>query len=528
MSQTSLAPRRAPLDMLRAPTLPAPIRGTPAPRTALLVTPFYPKDPRTSFGKHVLTPALTMSALVGATPAPWQVSLWDENLLQGPPPVDSVPEVVGITVHLTFARRAYELAAWYRARGSVVVLGGLHALACADEMQAHADAVAVGNGAVTWPAILRDVEAGALQPRYLGEYSSYADEPLPDRSRLPPWAYLTPLSVVASRGCHHRCEFCLLSTEPGWGTRRGSPSTGAGRSARQDSVPRQKYQTLSVEQVVRQFVDSGAPYGVFIDNNLGSKKGYLRALCQALAPLDVIWSAAISLDVTDDEDLARQMALAGCTGVFIGFESLDDDNLARAGKRSPRAADYARRIALLQDQGIQVNGSFVLGFDHDGPEVFDRLAAFVDEAGLECATYHILTPYPGTPLFARLEAEGRILHRDWDRYDTGHCVFRPARMTPEELEQGYARLYRKTFSLASIWRRRPAQLAALPAYLAMSFLYKKANWLWPTLIRHRLVQRVWAPLVELSRRRHLRFRRHLAARTLPCTRAPVALFEATT
>ncbi|MFH1808856.1 MAG: radical SAM protein [Pseudomonadota bacterium] len=502
---TALAPRRAPVDMLQAPALPAAVRGTPVPRTALLVAPFYPKDPRTSFGKHVLTPALTLSALCGATPENWQVRVWDENLLQGPVPVNDVPQVVGITVHLTFARRAYALAAWFRARGSIVVLGGLHALACADEMQIHADAVAVGNGAITWPKILHDVDEGTLRPRYLGAYTCYDDEPLPDRSKLPPWAFLTPLSLVASRGCHHRCDFCLLSTGP-----------------------RQKYQTLAIDKVVQQFVDGKHPYGVFIDNNLGSKKSYLRALCQALEPLGVIWSAAVSLDVSDDEELVREMAMSGCTGVFIGFESLDDDNLARAGKKSPRADDYARRIALFQGYGIQVNGSFVLGFDHDGPEVFDRLAAWVDAVGLECATYHILTPYPGTPLFERLAAEGRLLHRDWDLYDTGHCVFQPARMTPEQLEAGYARLYRKTFSLASIWRRRPAQLSALPTYLGMSFLYKKANWLWPRLIRQRLVHRVWAPLVELSRRRHLRFRKQLAADLGARRSRPVALFEATT
>src|SRR5262249_33543836 len=155
-------------------------------------------------------------------------------------------------------------------------------------------------------------------------------------------------------------------------------------------------------------------------------------LCQALRPLEKIWSAAVTLDVTDDPSLVREMALAGCTGVFVGFESLHGDNLADSKKKGPRPDDYARRVAVLHGHGIQVNGSFVLGFDHDRPDVFAKTVAWIEANRLECATFHILTPYPGTPLFQDMEAQGRILHRDWARYDTGHVVFRPRYMTPEQ------------------------------------------------------------------------------------------------
>src|SRR4029077_9537246 len=131
----------------------------------------------------------------------------------------------------------------------------------------------------------------------------------------------------------------------------------------------------------------------------------------------------VSIDVTDDPSLIREMALAGCSGVFIGFESLQPENIAEAGKKSPRPDDYARRVALLHDHGIQVNGSFVLGFDHDRPDVFERTAEWVEQTRLECAPFHILTPYPGTPLFDRMKREGRLLHEDWSRYDTAHVVF---------------------------------------------------------------------------------------------------------
>ena len=280
------------------------------------------------------------------------------------------------------------------------------------------------------------------------------------------------------------------------------------------------YQVRDVEQVVAEFRSDDQPYAVFVDNNLGSRPEYLRRLCHALAPLERIWSAAVSIDVTDDPTLVREMALAGCTGVFVGFESLSDANIEAARKKSPRTADYARRVRLFHDHGIQVNASFVLGFDHDRPDVFERTAEWVEENRLECATFHILTPYPGTPLYRQTKAEGRLLHEDWNRYDTAHVVFRPRHMSPEELFEGYAWCYRRLFSHASIWRRRPEDWRAWLPYLGMSYLYKRANWLWPVLIRQRLTHRVWRPLVERTRRRHVRFRRRLARLPVPDARTP--------
>jgi radical SAM superfamily enzyme YgiQ (UPF0313 family) len=488
--------RSTPPALRVAPTLdhvrPAP---PPTPFRALLINPFYPKDPHASFGKHVLTPSLAMTSIAGASPEPWQVAYWDENLLQGPPPTEPFPQVVGITVHLTFARRAYELAAFYRRRGAVVVLGGLHVLSCPDEARQHADAVAIGEGVQLWPRILRHVERDALLPVYRGSYRAraYAEDPAPERSILPRASFLTTTSVIATRGCHNRCGFCYLAT---------------------DGL-RMPYQMRPPEVVAAEIEADGQPYAVFLDNNLGSRPDYLRALCEALAPLRKIWSAAVTIDVTDDPSLVRAMALSGCTGVFVGFESLAAANLDAARKRTPRPDDYARRVRILHDHGIQVNGSFVLGFDGDGPDVFERTVDWIERARLECATFHVLTPYPGTPWFRQLEREGRILHRDWERYDTAHVVFRPARMTVEQLAQGYDWCYRRLFSFGSIWRRRPTDWHAVGTYLGMSLLYKRANWLWPFLIRHRLVARVWRPLVELTRRRHLRFRARFARTGAP-------------
>jgi radical SAM superfamily enzyme YgiQ (UPF0313 family) len=481
------------------------ITPPPAKRRALLINPFYAKDPHASFGKHVLTPSLALTSVAAATPPEWTVAYWDENLLQGPPPIEPFPEVVGITVHLTFAKRAYALADFYRARGAKVILGGLHVLSCPDEAAPHADAIAVGEGAQIWPRVLRDVEAGTLAARYEGSYRTpYREQPPPRRDILPEGAFLTSASLIATRGCHNRCGFCYLATD------------GL-------AMP---YQVDDVESVVRQLRDSGEPYGVFIDNNLGSRPEYLRRLCRALRPIEKIWSAAVTVDVADDPSLVWEMARAGCTGVFIGFESLTMGNLEDARKKTPRPEDYARRVKIFHDVGIQVNGSFVVGFDHDDKACFSRIAAWVEENRLECATFHILTPYPGTPLFRQMKREGRILHEDWDRYDTAHCVFRPKHMTPEELEEGYGWLYSRLFSSASIWTRRPGDPRAVLPYLAMSYLYKRTNRVWPLLVKHNLTHRVWRPLVEISRRRHVRHRQALARHPL-ATAAPPAPAAAT-
>jgi radical SAM superfamily enzyme YgiQ (UPF0313 family) len=481
--------------MTRPPQLnPAILTGPIEPRTALLINPFYPKDPNASFGKHVLTPTLALTSFAATTPEHWRLQYWDENLLDGRPPFTPMPEVVGITVHLTFARRAFELAHWYRSRGSKVVLGGLHVLSCPDECGPHADALAIGDGVQLWPRILADVETGCLRPRYAAVYETdYREDPPPRRALLPRRSFLTTTSLIATRGCHNRCGFCYLAT---------------------DGL-RMPYRMRDPQQVAAEFLADAQPYAVFTDNNLGSNPEYLRQLCRALRPLNRIWSAAVSIEVTDDPSLVRAMALAGCTGVFVGFESLTDENLSEARKKTPRTTDYARRVRILHDHGIQVNGSFVLGFDHDRKDVFARTAEWIEENRLECATLHILTPYPATPLFRQMEADGRLLHRDWAMYDTAHAVFRPKHMTPEELESGYGWMYQRLFSHASIWRRRPADWRSVAPYLAMSYLYKRSNRFWRFLIMHHLVHAVWRPLVELTRLRHVRFRQELSATQTP-------------
>jgi hypothetical protein len=182
-----------------------------APRHALLINPFYPKHGHGSLAKHVLTPTLALTTIAAATPPEWTARIWDENLLQSGPPTELFPQVVGITVHLTFAQRAYELARWYRQRGSTVVLCGLHCLSCPEEAAAYADILALGEGTQLWGQILRDIDRGLAQPIYRESFRHpYRAEPLPRRDLLPCGSHLTTASLIATRGCRNRCDFCYL------------------------------------------------------------------------------------------------------------------------------------------------------------------------------------------------------------------------------------------------------------------------------------------------------------------------------
>jgi len=358
--------------------------ATPSPRAplqnnALLIQPFC----SSSLVRHSLAPPLGLTTVAAATPPHWALRLHDENRMQGPLPGDPLPDVVGITVSLACARRAYAIARWYRARGAKVVMGGLHVQSCPDEVAQHADAIAVGEGVTAWPRMLADVERGSLQRVYVGSYrGQYRDEPAPRRELLDRGCFVTTASVMAMRGV----------------------------------------QTRRPEQVAEEIRRTDQRSAVFLDENLGSRKEYLRRLCRALTPLEIVWSAGVTIDLADDPPLVREMAHSGCVDVLIelGTASRDD------------------RVAVFHDHGIQVNGSFVFGYEDDGLDVFARTVDWIEEQRLARATFRILTPFPGTPLFQRMDTAGRLLHRDWGKYDEAHVVFRPRRMTPAQLMAGYA------------------------------------------------------------------------------------------
>jgi len=403
------------------------------------------------FGQGLRYKPLTLPTLAALIPAdlPHVLRCYDEGIHDVPDEIDA--DVVGLTVITGSSTRAYALADRWRAQGKIVVLGGPHPTLMPDEAQAHADAVVTGYAEDTWPQLLRDVVAGRLQPRYIqGPVLSLAGRPRPLRSVLPRWRYATEDVFEATRSCVHACEFCVAPTA--WG--RG---------------PYQK----PVEEVIADIRAQRARRAIFIDLNLIADRAYALRLFAALAPLRIQWFGLSTTILAEDDELLTACAESGCRGLLMGLESISKGSLIGLRKGFNDPAKFARVVERLHAKRIALQGCFAFGGDDDGPEVFAETARFVIEARIDLPRFAILTPFPGTPLYRRLDAAGRILHRNWEQYDAQHAVFRPARMTAAELEAGAQAAWREVYSLRGIAARLRHTAAPWPVALITNLTYRR-------------------------------------------------------
>jgi radical SAM superfamily enzyme YgiQ (UPF0313 family) len=394
------------------------------------------------FGRGLRYKPLTLPTLASLIPAdlPHTLTCYDEGIQDVPDRLEA--DVVGLTVLTGSATRAYALAARYRAQGITVVLGGPHPTLVPDDAQPHADAVVVGYAEDTWPELLRDLVAGRLKSRYVQAPGlSLANRPLPLRGVLPRRSYLTEHVVEATRGCVHRCEFCVV------------PAAWPGR-------PLQK----PPEDIVRDLVAMKARRAIFVDLNLIADRAYALRLFAALEPLRLQWFGLATTLLAEDAELLDACARSGCRGLLMGLESISDTALSGMRKAFNDPARYARLVEELHRRKIALQGCFVFGTDDDQPDIFERTARFAIDVGIDLPRFAVLTPFPGTALYRRLEQEGRIIDRTWERYDGQHVVFQPRHMSPEELQAGIERAWRQVYSWSGI-RRRLAHTAA-PWYIA--------------------------------------------------------------
>lgn len=403
--------------------------------------------------KNYMVPPYGLQILAALTPPEHEVILLDQ--FHRPIDMQLQADLVGINVWTASSGNAYRLADAFRARGMPVVLGGPHVAVLPEEAARHADAVVVGEAESAWPQLLADLEAGQLAPMYVGQPLSLSETPPARWDVFPASDYVLRNAVSTSRGCHFRCEFCY-------------------ESSRSDSV----YRRQPLEQVLAEIDSRPGPVIAFLDNDLLGDKGYARRLLEALILCGKHWMAMTTIRFADDLDMVALAAAAGCRTLFIGFESVSADSLREVGKRQNRVELYARNIQRLHDHHIMVNGSFVFGFDHDTPDVFDATVRFGIENRLETATFTILTPYPNTGLYRRLQAEGRIFDHDWSHYDTTRVVFHPARLTAKELEAGYFYAYRQFYRIDSILTRALRPGPGALQRLALNLAYKRAEPLW--------------------------------------------------
>ncbi|PDW02588.1 B12-binding domain-containing radical SAM protein [Candidatus Viridilinea mediisalina] len=374
---------------------------------------------------------LTLTTLAALVPPELQAELIlvDEGIQEVD--LNLQADLIGISMITGTAPRAYELAHHFRQRGVPVVLGGVHATLLPDEAAQYADAVVVGYAEQTWPQLLRDFVAGQMAPRYLQAPNlSLANLPLPRRDLLPTKHYTTPHTIEATRGCIHQCEFCVVPTA--WG--------------------RHPYQR-PVAEVVAEIRHMGTRRLVFLDLNLIADLDYAKALFAALTPLRLAWGGLATTLIAQDEELLDLAARSGCRGLLIGLESDAGAALSETRKSFNGRLDYRELTRRLHERKIALMGCFVFGFDHDDQDCFARTVELVAEARIDLPRYAIQTPFPATPLFRRLEAEGRILTTDWSLYDGQHVVFQPAKLTPEALLRGTEWAWKKTYSYPEIFRR---------------------------------------------------------------------------
>ena len=433
-------------------------------------------------------PPLNLALLAALAPE-YNYKIIDEN-------IDSIDfnskeikeaDLIGLTVMTVQAPRAYQLADKFRKMGKTVIMGGMHVSAIPEEAIKHCDAVVVGEAEGLWPELLKDYEKGKLKKIYENkELSDLSGLPIPRRELLRRKNYIVPNTLQASRGCPFNCSFCAVSRFFG-----------------------KKYRLRPVEEVIeeiKKMVETdklsywrkimgkfwnkmNTSIFAFLDDNIFGQADYARKLFKALIPLKIFWGAQTSVNIArpENEDLLELAAKSGCKFVFVGLESINQSSLDEATKKINKPEMYAKAVELFHKYGISVLGAFIFGFDSDDKSIFKRTVDFAKRIKLDLAQFAVLTPLPGTRLMEKLKKEGRIVEKDWSMYDFGTPVFKPSKMSVEDLMKGEEWALRKFYSWSSIlgrlpplsdWSRLILYLVSNIAYRIQSFQmldYKKIN-----------------------------------------------------
>jgi radical SAM superfamily enzyme YgiQ (UPF0313 family) len=424
--------------------------------------------------KYSLFPPLGLATLAAYLDENDEITLQDEHVEVLD--LGDEPDLVVIQVYITSAYRAYEIADHYRAKGTYVCLGGLHVTSLPEEAQLHADTIFIGPGESTWPVFLHDFRHKSPKQKYVSEIRTLLNLPLPRRDLIKRHLYLVPNSIVVSRGCPHVCDFCYKEA-----------FFEGGKS----------FYTLTVDRALAEIEGLPGRHLYFLDDHLFGNPHFSGALFDGMRGMGRLWQAAGTVQSILKPGLLEKAVLRGLRSLFVGFETLNPTNLVEHHKYQNLNRDYSTAIRRLHDLGVMVNASFVFGMDDDDESVFDRTVEWAIKQGIETATFHILTPYPGTALHKRIQSEGRITTSNWDMYDTRHTVFRPRRLTAESLEAGYWHAYQEFYRWKNILRSSqahegfPAQLR----HIAYAGGWKKFEPMWDWIIRAERVSNL-LPVLE--------------------------------
>lgn len=376
---------------------------------------------------------LPPAVIAGLTPPGVQIKFYDDRMEHIP--FDEATDLVGISVETYTAKRAYQIASEYRKRGVPVVMGGFHATLCPEEVAQYADAVIVGEAEEVWETVLRDAERGTLQTFYRAGKRPALGNLRPDRSIYQGKNYLPVGLVEAGRGCHFVCDFCAVQTV-----------------FQHTQTRRPMDDILSELEKMRD-----KPLIFFVDDNITSNMAQAKVFFRELARLKIRWVSQASINAAHDEEFLELIKASGCQGVLIGFESLNPDNLKKMNKGfNTMQGGYEKALANLRKHKIRLYITFVFGYDEDTRDSFRQTVDFALHHKFYIAAFNHLTPFPGTPLYRRLQEENRLLYDQWwldDRYSYNRIPFTPAHMTADELQRGCVEARARFYSMENIWRR---------------------------------------------------------------------------
>jgi radical SAM superfamily enzyme YgiQ (UPF0313 family) len=398
---------------------------------------------------------ITMPYLAARVPAGWAVIHVDEEAEEIDWNVDA--DVVGITFHTPSAAHAYEIAAHFRSRGMCVVMGGPHVTLLPEESSQYANVIFVGEAEGLWEEFLKGFEAGSYLSRYQQTSAPSLENVPMARKDLFHRHDFTNGVLFATRGCPSECDFCTIAV-----------------------MYPHKLRARPVAEVAAEYASFKGRVIIFWDDNLAGDMLYAKELFRAITPYRKWWSSQASILVGRDDEFLDAAARSGCKQLFLGLESISQQSVAEVNKRFNRVEEYLQIIERIHSHGIAVQAGIVFGFDHDTPEIFRETVDFLEEAGVQNATFNILTPFPGTPLFRKMEADGRILTRDWRKYNSrADVVYQPKQMSPAELLAGFRYANERFYSLPSIAKRLSRSSAqlwwTLPLNLAYGYQWRRTT-----------------------------------------------------
>ena len=396
-----------------------------------------------------MMPQLALIILQGLTPKEHQVVTVDEEAEDIDLEHDC--DLVGISFMTSNASRAYWLAREFKKRGRTVILGGVHPTLLPDEASPYADSVVIGEAEGVWAKLLEDHQKGCLKKTYHNPRPDLSVYVPKDFSKVVKRRLFALVPIVTSRGCPYHCDFCCVTDLFG-----------------------KEIRHIPVENVVRDIQESGRKNFIFLDDNIIGHPSYAKELFAALKPLKISWvgQSSISMLVNDDE-LLTLAAESGCTGLFIGLESVKEAQMNALRKSFKSLEGLEAALKKMRKAGIFALASMIFGFDEDTKDVFDDTVKFLIKNKVHTVSFNVLTPYPGTKTFQKMKGEGRLLTDDWKYYDHSTVVFQPKNMSPYELMAGKIRSRKEFYSARSILRRLLGNLNHPVIYMAMNWGHVK-------------------------------------------------------